>query len=90
MCHELEDVSVCTSCGRRLIIRSSRLQINQLLMAEILHKAEKRGKKRMKRLKRGKGNGALEGQNGSAESKRETKRDVKRSWRNNANYSLNK
>lgn len=40
-------------------------------MAEILHKAEKRGKKRMKRLKRGKGNGALEGQNGSAESKKE-------------------
>lgn len=90
MCHELENVSVCTSCGRSLISRSSRLQINQLLMAEILHTAEKRGKKRMKRLKRGKGNGALEGQNGSAESQRETKRKVKRMWRNNANCSRNK
>lgn len=85
MCRELEDVSVCTSGGRRLIIRSSRLQINQPLMAEIPHKAEKWEKKRMKRLKRGKENGALKGQNRSAESKTETNRKVKRMWRNNAN-----
>lgn len=83
-------MSVCTSCGRRLIIRSSRFQINQPLMAESLHKAEKRGKKRMKRLKRRKENGALEGQNGSAESRRETMRKVKRMWRNTADCSLNK
>lgn len=79
-----------TSCGCRLIICSSRLQINQLLMAEIQHRGQTQGKKRMKRLMRGKENGALEGQNKSAESKRETKRKVKRMGRNNADRLLNK
>lgn len=72
-----------------MIIRSSRLQINQLLMAEILHTEEKWGKKRMKRLKKEKKNRALEGPIASAESKRETKKKVKRIRRNTADCSLN-
>lgn len=40
---------------RRLIIRSSGLQINQLLMAAVLHRGGTQGKKRMKRLKSWKG-----------------------------------
>lgn len=40
---------------RRLIIRSSGLQINQLLMAAVLHRGGTQGRKRMKRLKSWKG-----------------------------------
>lgn len=61
---------------RRLIIRSSGLQINQLLMAAVLHRGETRGKKRMKRLKSWKENGGLKGQKEIAN--REIKRKVKR------------
>lgn len=61
--------------GRRLIIRSSGLQINQLLMAAVVHRGETWGKERMKKLKSWKENGGLKGQKKIAKS--ETKRKVK-------------
>lgn len=46
---------------RRLIIRSGGFQINQLLMAAVLHRGETWGKERMKRLKSWKENAGLKG-----------------------------